>query len=176
MIKDYWIKEISKIKEFDELGNAEDVDIIDIKQEITKLLDDNFISSATEKGIARREKMLKIQPFADDTIESRRFRVGVNWNNQLPYSYRQLESKLSNLVGKDGYVITLNSGAYTLNLKINLGQKRMLQDAGKVVKNMAPGNLIITVELQYNRHMDLARFTHAQLATKTHFQLREEVL
>lgn len=176
MIKDYWIKEVSKIKEFDELGKTEDVEILDIKQEISNLIDDNFITTATETGISRREKILKIQPFADDTLDTRRFRVDAIWNNQLPYTYRQLINKLNNIVGINGYILALNNGLYTLNIKINLGQKRMLQDVDKTVKNMVPANLVITVELQYNRHMDLAQFTHQQISAKTHAQLREEVL
>ena len=175
-IKDYWIEEVQKVKEFQEISNAEDPEILNLQNEITNLLDDQFIQDATEKGIARREKMLNIQPFADDTLASRRFRVGVKWDNQLPYSYKQLDQRLIDLVGEDGYTINLNHGAYTMIVRISLGVKRMLQDADLMVRNMAPSNLIITVDLLYNRYDDLAYFTYDELALKTYDQLRNEVL
>jgi hypothetical protein len=176
MIRDYWINELQNIKEFQEIADAEDIEISELKTEITSMLDDQFIQTATKEGIARREKMLKIQPFADDTINSRRFRLQSRWNDKLPYTYTQLLSKLNNLVGEDGYVIALNNLEYSLHININLGQKRMINDVNTVVRNIAPANLIIIVELQYNRHIDLAAFTHQQLSGKTHQQLREEVL
>ncbi|HBB27664.1 MAG TPA: hypothetical protein DC000_00145 [Clostridiales bacterium] len=175
-IKDFLIDSVKKINEISIISTIVDVEIETIRQKIVSLVDDQLIDTATEKGIARKEKMLKLQPFNDDTLETRRFRVKSNWNNQLPYSYRQLENVLDNMVGSNGYILTIDLEAFTLTLKINLGQKRMLQDASIKVDNIAPCNLALTVELQYNRHMDLAQFTHAQLATKTHVQLREEVL
>lgn len=176
MIRDYWIKELQNIREFQEIADAEDIELAALKAEITSMLDDQFIQTATEDGIVRREKMLKIQPFADDTINSRKFRIQSRWNDKLPYTYNQLLNKLNNLVGDDGYVIALNNLEYNLHIKINLGQKRMINDVSTVVQNIAPANLIITVELQYNRHIDLVAFTHQQLSLKTHQQLREEVL
>lgn len=176
MIRDYWIEEIKKIKDFQALSDSIDPELLDLNTEISNLIDDQFIQTATETGIARREKILNIQPFADDTLETRRFRINVKWNNQLPYTYRQLEKKLADLVGLNGYAVVLNNAAYTLTVRISLGVKRMLDDAEKMVNNMAPCNLVITVGLLYNKHSDLATFTHAELAAYTHFQLREEVL
>ena len=175
-IKDYWIEEIQNIEEFKALSDAIEPEILDLKGEIKDLINDQFIETSTDKGIARREKMLKIQPFSDDTLQTRKFRTGVIWSNQLPYSYRQLEKKLADLVGEDGYTMARNVGEHTLTIKINLGVKRMRQDAYAMVRSMAPCTLIISVELQYNRHIDLARFTHAQLSAYTHQQLREEVI
>lgn len=175
-IKDYLIKEIQNIEEFRAIADAIDPEIIDLKKETTNLIDDQFIETATEKGIIRREKILAIQPYGDDTLNTRRFRVGAKWDNKLPYTYSRLIARFNGLVGDDGYTMNLVHGDYTLDIKINLGVKRMMQEANIMVRNMAPSNLIITVGLQYNRHIDLASFTHEYLATKTHMQLREEVL
>lgn len=175
-IKDFLIDVVSAIKEFDVFGQIVDEELQTVENTVQQIIDDQFIETATEQGIARREKLLNIHPFADDTLESRRFRVKANWNNQLPYSQNQLEEKIISLVGENGYTLTVNYAEYRLTVKINLGQKRMLQDAKNMINNIAPCNLIVTVELQYNRHIDLARFTHQQLSTKTHAQLREEVL
>lgn len=175
-IKDYWINEIQQIKDFGELGSTEDSELSFLKNEIVSLFDDQFIQTATETGIAKREKMLHLQPFADDTLNSRRFRVATKWTNRPPYTHRQLLAKLNQLVGTGGYYLTLNHANYTLDILVDLGVKRQLEDVKTLVKDMSPANLLITVDLRYNRYSDLAAFTHAQLAAYTHTQLRNEVI
>lgn len=175
-VRDYLIDKILEIKEFVLITDVEDKEISLLNESIINLLDDEFIETATEIGIAKREKLLKIQPFADDTIDSRRFRLNTKWNSRLPYTYKQLVARLNNLVGENGYTLSIKHLDYTLVLKINLGQKRMLQEAKNMIKNIAPCNLAVSVELQYNRHIDLSKFTHQQLNQNTHLELREEVL
>lgn len=175
-VKKYLLDKILEIKDFEIITDIHDEELSTLNSAIVNMLDDEFITTANETGIARREKLLNIQPFYDDTLESRKFRIQTRWNSKLPYTYKQLENKLNSLIGTDGYTATINYDAYTLTIKINLGQKRMLQDVRVMMKNMSPSNMVVTVELQYNRHIDLAQHTHSYLNTKTHIQLREEVL
>ena len=175
-IRSYWINELHDVEEFKAIANAVDPEIAELNKEAADLLKDQFIKTSTLKGIVRREKILKIQPFYDDTLETRRFRISVRWNNSLPYTFTMSRNKLVNMIGEDGFIMTRNLEERTLEVRINLGMKRMLQDALKMVRNISPCNLVITVDLQYNRHIDLARFSHNYLSSKTYRQLREEVL
>lgn len=175
-IKEYWIATIQNLLEFQALGDTENVEILLLQDEIAQVLNNQFITTATEFGVARRELMLKIQPFTDDTLDNRKFRILAKWLNQIPYTYRRLEEKLNEVVGLNGYTIVLDSGAYTLVIAINLGNKRMFADAKEVIRLMVPANLAITVTLRYNRHIDLMIKTHTQLSVLTHTQIREEVL
>ena len=175
-IQEYWPSILQEIEEFQEMANTENIEFEGLQDAIENLIDDQFIQTATERGIARREKIYKITPFADDSLETRRFRVLARENDKLPYTYRVLENKLNQLCGENGYVMTLNAGEYTLNIKIELVVKRMFDEVDKLVRKMAPSNLVITVELRYNQHLTLAKFTHAQLSQYTHKELREEVI
>ena len=175
-VKKYLIDKILEFKDFEIITDIHDEELTKLNAAIVNILDDEFIATANETGIARREKLLNIQPFYDDTLESRKFRLQTRWNSKLPYTYKQLVNKINSLIGIDGYTATINYAAYTLTIKINLGQKRMLQDVRVMMKNMSPANMVVTVELQYNRHLDLAQYTNSYLSTKTHIQLREEVL
>ena len=176
MIKDYWIEEIQKVKEFEVLGLIEDDEVSSLNKELSNLIDDQFIETATEKGIARREKILKITPFADDTLASRRFRVMSKWGDGLPYTYRSLNERLTQLCGKGGYTIELNHGEYTLKIKVELTAKRMEQEVNQMVRKMAPANILVTVELRYNQHKNLRQYTNRQLQQFRHRAIREEVL
>lgn len=175
-IKSYWIEAIQEIKEFQFIAQIEDEELSTINKHIKDLISDQFIETATEKGIARREKLLKLVPFADDTLESRRFKVLSRWNDNLPYTYRVLVQRLDQLCGKEGYTMELNQGEYTLKIKIELTVKRMEQEVNQMVHKMAPANLIVTVELRYRQHKELKRYTHAQLRAFRHIELREEDL
>jgi len=175
-IKDLWPPIIQELDAFKKIAEIEDSLFEQLKQEIESIVNDQFISTATEKGIARRERMLKISPFADDTLETRRFRVQGMWNDKLPYTYRVLLERLDSLCGPDGYVIELNAGEYSLNIKIELTKKRMFDEVVRIARQMVPANIVITVELRYNQHLTLANFTHGQLGQHTHYDLRNEVI
>ena len=175
-IKDLWPPIMQELEEFQKIAEIEELYFEQLKQEIQNIVDDQFIQTATEKGIARREKMLKVSPFADDTLETRRFRVQGLWIDKLPYTYRVLLERLDSLCGPDGYVIELNAGEYSLNIKIELTRKRMFDEVVRITRQMVPANIVITVELRYNQHLTLANFTHEQLGQYTHYQLRNEVI
>jgi len=175
-IKDLWPPIVQELDEFKKIAEIEEVFFEKFKQEIEGIVDDQFIQTATEKGIARRERMLKISSFADDDLETRRFRVQGAWNEKLPYTYRILLERLDSLCGPDGYVMTLNAGEYSLDIKVEQIKKRMFDEVVKITRQMVPSNMVITVELRYNQHFTLANFTHGQLGQYTHYQLRNEVI
>lgn len=175
-IKDLWPPMMQELEEFKRIAEIEELFFERLKQEIQNIVDDQFIKTATERGIARRERMLKISPFADDTLETRRFRVQGLWHDKLPYTYRVLLERLDSLCGQDGYEIELNAGEYSLNIKIELTKKRMFDEVVKITRQMVPANIVITVELRYNQHMTVGQLTHDALATYRHIDIREEVL
>ncbi|WP_053983798.1 putative phage tail protein [Niameybacter massiliensis] len=176
MIKDYWIEAIQNIKEFESIGVVEDGEIKKVNDELSNIINDQFIQTATEEGIARREKILNLIPFADDTLESRRFRVLSKWGDGLPYTYRSMIERLTQLCGEDGFSVQLNSNEYTMFVRVELTVKRMEDEARNLLRKMAPANLLITVELRYNQHKKLKRYTHRQLKEMRHREMREEVL
>jgi len=175
-IRDLWPPIIQELDAFKKIAEIEDSLFEQLKQEIESIVNDQFISTATEKGIARRERMLKISPFADDTLETRRFRVQGVWNDKLPYTYRVLLERLDSLCGPDGYVMELNAGEYSLNIKIELTKKRMFDEVVKISRHIVPANIFITIELRYNQYLILVNFTHGQLGQHTHYDLRNEVI
>lgn len=176
LIRDYWPEFLSEFREFQEIANTEDFELSLVRQAVANLLDDQFIQTATETGIAWRERMLKVVPFADDDLESRRFRIQAKWNDKLPYTYKELVDKMNSLCGKNGYTMTLNSNLYTLDIKIELINRRMFDEVEKISRKMVPANMLVTVELRYNQYNKLSAYTHVQLSSHTHYQLRNEVI
>lgn len=175
-LQKYWPRIVRDLEEFQAIANAENVEIEDLNQSLQNLMNDQFITTATETGLARREAILKVRPYADDTLESRRGRIAFMWNNPIPYTDLMLLNRIELLVGEDGYEITRDYENYTLTILINLGVKRLLSEVDKGIRGMIPANLVFTLSLRYNRYEDLAQFTYDYLATKTYADVKDEVL
>lgn len=175
-LQDYLPPILLKTYEFPLLCDTEQPEIDRLRDAADAVLDAQFISTAGETAIARYEKIFKITPMDTDTLDERRFRVLAKINAQLPFSVRRLRQQLATLCGADGYKLELDGDRYTLSVKVALTAKRNQQAVEELLADIVPANMVCTTSLLYNQHADLTRFTHAQLALLTHFEIREEVL
>ncbi len=165
-----------EIKEMIEIAKVENPLLGALWQEIENALLDQFLLSATERGIKRNEDMLHIVSMATESLETRRFRLLTRYNEQVPYTRPVLRNLLNTLLGENGYELTINTADKTLKIKIELTVKGMFEAVEQMIERITPQNMVITVELRYNQHSLLTKYTHAQLSAFTHEQLRNEVL
>ncbi len=175
-LQDYLPPILLKTYEFPLLCETEQPEIDRLHDAADAVLDAQFISTAGETAIARYEKIFGITPMDTDTLAERRFKVLAKINAQLPFSVRRLRQQLATLCGADGYKLEVSGGKYTLSVKVALTAKRNQQAVEELLADIVPANMVCTTSLLYNQHADLTRFTHAQLALLTHFEIREEVL
>ena len=175
-LQDYLPPILLKTYEFPLLCDTEQPEIDRLRDATDAVLDAQFISTAGETAIARYEKIFGITPMDTDTLAERRFKVLAKINAQLPFSVRRLRQQLETLCGTDGYKLELDGDRYTLTVKVALTAKRNQQAVEELLADIVPANMVCTTSLLYNQHADLTRFTHAQLALLTHFEIREEVL
>ena len=175
-LQDYLPPILLRTYEFPLLCDTEQPEIDRLHDAADAVLDAQFISTAGETAIARYEKIFGITPMDTDTLAERRFKVLAKINAQLPFSVRRLRQQLETLCGADGYKLELDGGRYTLTVKVALTAKRNQQAVEELLADIVPANMVCTTSLLYNQHADLTRFTHAQLALLTHFEIREEVL
>lgn len=175
-LQDYLPSILLKTYEFPLLCDTEQPEIDRLRDAADAVLDAQFISTAGETAIARYEKIFGITPMDTDTLDERRFKVLAKINAQLPFSVRRLRQQLETLCGADGYKLELDGDRYTLTVKVALTAKRNQQAVEELLADIVPANMVCTTSLLYNQHVDLTRFTHAQLALLTHFEIREEVL
>lgn len=168
IIKDY--------REFKEIAEIENTILTDCWSSSNNVFLDQFIETLTENGCKRWEKILNIQPKGTDTLEVRRFRIKSRINEDLPYTYKALVNVLNSLCGEGQYTINLYNNEYRLKILIELTVKKLFDEVESTVKRMIPANLILEVDLRYNQHKTLSKYTHKQLSKYTHIELREEVL
>ena len=138
-------------------------------------MNDQFILDSTEYGVGRWEKMLKTSPKPTDTLDERKFRILTILNRELPYTYRMLERMLTNLCGNDGFTIILRPNEYYISIRLALANESYYTDVKNMLERILPANMTNVVEIKYNTHKNLSRFTHRQLQPYSHEQLRKEV-
>lgn len=175
-LQDYLPPILLKTYEFPLLCETEQPEIDRLHDAADAVLDAQFLSTAGEYAIQRYEKIFGVVPQDTDTLDERRFKVLTRINTQLPFSVRRLRQQLATLCGENGYKLELNGDRYTLTVKVALTAKRNQQAVEELLADIVPANMVCTTSLLYNQHADLTRFTHAQLALFTHFEIREEVL
>ena len=175
-LQDYLPPILLKTYEFPLLCETEQPEIDRLHDAADAVLDAQFLSTAGEYAIQRYEKIFGVVPQDTDTLDERRFKVLTKINTQLPFSVRRLRQQLETLCGVDGYKLELDGDRYTLTVKVALTAKRNQQAVEELLADIVPANMVCTTSLLYNQHADLTRFTHAQLALLTHFEIRKEVL
>ena len=140
------------------------------------IMNDQFVTTSTENGVKRWENILNITPKATSTLEERKFNILTRLNEQLPYTLDTLKNSLSMLCGADGYDLNLDSDNYELSVKLALTNNNNYESVIYLLNKVVPVNIVINVELMYNTHELLSRFTHSQLAARTHEEMRSEVI
>jgi len=173
---EYFPNVLRDVREYQALTIGEEPEIGLLWGNIQSALDDQFVLSATENGVKRWEKILKIIPKATLTLDERKFTILTRLAEQLPFTIRMLINMLTGLCGPDGFTIELDAGVYTLHVEVALTAVKNFEDVGLMLNRVCPANLIITMSIEFNQHFKLKPFRHMDLKPKTHYQLRNEVL
>lgn len=139
---------LNEYSDFKAILNTESNEFNNMQSYKNKLIINAFIDEAEEYGIRRFEKMLKIYPTEDDTLETRRFRVKSRWNNS---SATSLIEVLISLCGSD-YSIEYVKGKFIINIETHLGTYGTLEELIYIINKMIPSNIVINIKntLKFN--------------------------
>lgn len=176
VLSNYWLPLLRELHEFKEIAKAEEPELIALLEAVDKTRDNMFIQTADEDGVSRFEKILSIYPSAEDSLETRRFRVQTKWNDQLPYTERELHNRLTSLCGEDGYVLTISYNDYTVDVAVALSNKDALPLVRELLTQIVPCNMVTTARLLYNTYAWMMDATHDELSAFTYSGVRETPL
>lgn len=173
---DYLPPIMQTYQEFIEIANAEQMAKEKLWENLEKTFQEAFVSTESEIGAIRWEKTLGITPKDDEEIDVRNFRIRGKIQADLPYTYRILHRQMTGLCGADGYTIAIDYDASAIIIKVALSKKELKDEVIKLTDDIIPAHLLLTVELMYNTYGMIARAgkTHAELASYTHIEIREQ--
>lgn len=133
---------IAEYKEIQHIMDAENPEFQLTANEGEKVKDNQFIISCDSPGISRFERLLKITPSFEDTLESRISRVLIRWNDVAPYTWKVLLQKINSLCGNN-FEINTEWGNYKLNIVTHLDSYGQLEEFKNILDYIIPSNIEI---------------------------------
>lgn len=172
---DYLPEFVASFKEMQILQGVLTDEVDAVIQNFYQAFYDSFINYTDKSGIEIFEKMFNIVPESEN-IEDRRMTVLAIINKALPYSYNGFLALLNGICGAGNYEIYMNYGEYTLTVKLALAARAQFDTVSDLFKQIVPANIKCELKLLYNKYKTVSRLTYGECATKTCYQLRNEML
>lgn len=163
------IDEINAIYEAEEHTGGE------LTKEIEYTDNDIAISTATQRGIKRREEVLKIKAQDTESLDDRRFRVLIKWYDDYPYTLNDLISRMDNLLGENNYMIAVNTDDMTMQCLLELKRRQMYDEFVKLLEEIVPVNVVLEVSLRYRQWKEYKSVKWKDMKEKTWYEMRNEV-
>lgn len=137
---------IRDIREVKSIGVAENPELKLLWQTLDDLMNDQFIHTATEKGIRRWERILEIKPSSSSTLEDRRWEILNRINVKIPYTFNMLRNKLSAMYG-DRFTLKFINGTYTLKIRISNELVKQLESTKNMLDVIVPANIAVDLDV-----------------------------
>ena len=174
LLLDYLPKFMKEIKEIQVIMNVFEPFIQNINSEIENLTNCMFILETNEEGIENYEKMLGIAPKLTESLERRRYRIFLKYNEKLPYTYKNLITMLDNICGEGNYLINLSTEKFLLIVRVNLKTKDLIETVAETLERVVPINICIDVALLYKTWGDLKGYRWGDLKSVSWGKIKEE--
>lgn len=129
--------------DFVELTETETLEVISVETAVQRLLNDQFVDTASESSIRRREKILGIQADpSTETLDFRRKRLINRYSTKPPFTIRYLQRQLDNLVGAGLTIVSVDVQNFTLTVTANINDASVFKEVEHTVKVIKPANII----------------------------------
>ena len=167
---------VKQTREFEILANIESQILQEEREAKQNLEHDQWIATATERGLKRRGDLLNIVREPTESLEDFRQRILFLWNHHKPYTYFHLLDWLEGLCEKENVAVEMQYHLYYLHIEIRLIKKQLQKEIEKTVRKMIPANILLEVTLRYNLYGELEPHTHGFMKQKRfrYIDLREE--
>lgn len=132
------MQNFSEIKEIMKVEQAE-MNLLDVN--IQRVLDNAFIEDCDEYGIKKYENILGITASNIETLESRKARVALKWNDMIPYTYKVLVGRLNGLCGINNYTIDADLSNYYFHFYVHLEMFSEVGALEDMLNDMLPANI-----------------------------------
>lgn len=158
---------VKGIPDLDQFNDAVDDQIEKIDTEVTRLDEDNFFDNTSEGRIERWEKILKLTPRADDTLDDRRFAVHSRVIDKLPYTLPVVERELNALA--PGSTITRERDEYgmTVTVELPLSSASKISDVNSMLDKKLPLDVVYTIITLFNTWSKYINDTWGDVSTMT---------
>ncbi|MCI1958303.1 MAG: YmfQ family protein [Clostridia bacterium] len=161
-------------REIKAIANAENAIFSDEEAYLNSCMSMPWVNTSDEKGIKRYESMFGIKSSNSDSLDTRKKAVKIYLNRSFVYTYKNFDEYLCSICGSDGYKFEVLNSEYKVNIKLALSVASLYNMVSENARKIIPANMSLNVEIMYNEHNDISKYTHKQLSTYTHDEIREK--
>lgn len=162
---------MKQFKEFKEMMKTEDKMLSVIDEQMQMVLNNAFIEDCDENGLKKYENILHITPDVEDTIEERRTRVLLHWNDFLPYTIKVLIAKLNKSCGAENYKIEYLPVIYKLTVILNIFGLNMAEDVQELLEKIIPLNMSICTVCDAVREIKAEQYLYGNVTVTKHYNI-----
>lgn len=162
---------LKQVEDFQAVSTSENPEFSLVWEAVKNTLKDQFLDDLSIVGIERWENILKLD--GEGSLSDRRLHIKSKVNQDGMYTFEKLKETLATLCGgEDEYTCELKAEEYTLSVRLKLTSTNKFESVRELLNKVTPANLIIDLSLLYNKFKNFTTYTHAQLATSTHYDMR----
>ncbi len=144
-LKRYLPEFVGEYREIKEILRVEDPEIRAAADAVERERDCAFIGYCGEYEIGLFERMMNVFPASGDTLEERRARILIRWNESPPYTLAALKEKLSAICGEGGFSVGGDLDKYRLEISVTLTRAGQVDELERLLQRIVPANMEIVV-------------------------------
>ena len=171
-VASYWPPFFHEYQELMQIAISQDIELQECLKVMESIHHNNYAYTADIVGLARFEKLLGIIVPENATLEDRRIAIIARLNVRMPYTKRVLKRFLDNLVGTDGYTMSIDYANHKVTIKIELKRRNQVNAVNELLRKVLPANMLYDLQIRFNQWYMLTKFTYAELAQMTCYNLK----
>lgn len=159
----------SKIREIEQLAEVEDRETANLQQALQRLLDDQFVRTASERAIRRRELQLGIRADpVNESLELRKLRLINRYSTKPPFTLRYLQERLDFLLEPGRAAVRVDVENFILTLTTSVEDANLFREVEYTVKTIVPANMVYQQETAIKDQIGLQeRLSYLELTRET---------
>lgn len=159
-IKSYVPPFLLKYSELKQLYESENPEFKKLNIETDNLLDNQFIGSTNEKGIARYEALLGISGMQEYSLEERQIKVYTAWIDDIPYTFNTLKERIERLCGKGNFTLLVNNVEHKVIITTHLEYQLQSEELERMLDIILPANMVLLITNSFDNTLQ-ASFMYA---------------
>lgn len=159
-IKSYVPPFLLKYSELKQLYESENPEFKKLNIEADNLLDNQFIGSTNEKGIARYEALLGISGMQEYSLEERQIKVYTAWIDDIPYTFNTLKERIERLCGKGNFTLLVNNVEHKVIITTHLEYQLQSEGLERMLDIILPANMVLLITNSFDNTLQ-ASFMYA---------------
>lgn len=159
-IKSYVPPFLLKYSELKQLYESENPEFKQLNIETDNLLDNQFIGSTNEKGIARYEALLGISGMQEYSLEERQIKVYTAWIDDIPYTFNTFKERIERLCGKGNFTLLVNNVEHKVIITTHLEYQLQSEELERMLDIILPANMVLLITNSFDNTLQ-ASFMYA---------------